>query len=147
MNFENDKLIKQAQKVWIKKYHKLESCINTLSLETAKDELGKARQDFTDNFDKEEGIIKRRTGKAYNVYKSYEEKLEERINFLETENNSEEDEERQEEDKDEELREEDKDEELQEREYVVVAGDDSETIEENATTYNCEPYIDTNASY
>jgi hypothetical protein len=154
----SDKLIRQAQKVWIEQYQKHESEINTLSLETANDELGKARQDFTDNFDKEDGIIKRRAGRAYKAYKSYEKKLEEHINFLETENNSEdeelqeEDEELQEEDEelqdeDEELQEEDEDEELQEEDYVVVAGDESETIEENTNTYNCDQFRETLVSY
>ena len=66
---------KNAQKRWQKKYETKLTNINNFTKESAEEELGVIGQDFNDSFDKEDGIIKKRTGNAYKAWKNYRDAL------------------------------------------------------------------------
>ena len=87
---------KNAQKRWQKKYETKLTNINNFTKESAEEELGVIGQDFNDSFDKEDGIIKKRSGNAYKAWKNYRDALLAKI----AESSSEEEEEEEEEDPD-----------------------------------------------
>ena len=66
---------KNAQKRWQKKYETKLTNINNFTKESAEEELGVIGQDFNDSFDKEDGILKKRTGHAYKAWKNYRDAL------------------------------------------------------------------------
>ncbi len=66
---------KNAQKRWQQKYETKLTNINNFTKESAEEELGVIGQDFDDSFDKEDGIIKKRSGNAYKAWKNYRDAL------------------------------------------------------------------------
>jgi len=87
---------KNAQKRWQKKYETKLTNIDNFTKESAEEELGVIGQDFDDSFDKEDGIIKKRSGNAYKAWKNYRDALLAKI----AESSSEEEEEEEEEEED-----------------------------------------------
>ena len=66
-----DRLRMQQQKSWVKNYNEKTANVVNLDKENAVKALNEAEAHFDENFDTKEGLIKKRSGKAYNAWKNF----------------------------------------------------------------------------
>ncbi len=66
-----DRLRQKAQKEWVKSYKEKTANVVNLDKENAVMALNEAEAHFEENFDTREGLIKKRSGKAYTAWKKF----------------------------------------------------------------------------